>query len=158
MKIICIKKMNHPVCQISDIIAVFVTVVTATAAPLVLAAAPNSELLLLLLPLLGSLLMTGSAILLNPEIETRKIVVGRSIIALLFGVAGPHIIAMFLKSFDPTAITPVILVLVGAMVAFASYILSRPFFDQAYSRAESIAKSTADEIERRAGIPPKPKE
>lgn len=142
--------MNHPACHLADAI-VTATASIATIAPL-LAATPNSELLLLLLPLLGSVLMSGAAIMLNPEPETRKIVIGRSIIALLFGVTAPQLLGMFFERFDPVQIKPAVLVLLGAAFAFVAYIVSRSFFSQAYSRAAALAKIAADEIERRAGI------
>lgn len=143
----------NPVCHIPDILAVFATVITATVAPLIVAdAEPNSKLLLLLLPLLGSLIMTGAAILLNPEPETRRIVIGRSIIAVLFGVAAPQILAMFWGKFNPKVIEPVLLVIVGSIFAFVAYIGSRPFFNEAYKRSAMLARMAQDEAMRRVKL------
>lgn len=145
--------MNHPFCHIGDVLAVFATVLGATIVPMLLGSALNSDLLLLLLPLLGSLLMTGAAILLNPEPETRRIVMGRSIIAVLFGVACPQVLAMAYPKFDPETVKPMILVIVGSLGALATYVLSRPFFAQAYRRSGILAKLAANELARRANLP-----
>lgn len=145
--------MTHPFCHIGDVIAVFTAVIGATIMPMLFGTALNSDLILLLLPLLGSLLMTGAAILLNPEPETRRIVLGRSIIAVLFGIAGPQFLAMLWGKFNPETVKPIILVIVGAMFAFVTYILSRPFFNEAYRRSGVIAKLAADEMARRAKLP-----
>lgn len=144
--------MNHPACHIADIAVVFFTVLSAAISPVVLAASPNSEVMLLLLPMLGALLASGAGILLNPQPETRRIVIGRSIIALVFGVAGPQIIGEFWPKFDAATIKPVFLLIGGFLVAGLAFLLSRPLFAQAYSRADAIAKIAADEVERRAGI------
>lgn len=144
--------MNHPVCHIADVAVVFFTVLASAISPVILAASPNSEVMLLLLPMLGALLASGAGILLNPQPETRRIVIGRSIIALVFGVAGPQIIGELWPRFDATTIKPVFLVIGGFLVAWLAYLLSRPLFAQAYSRADTIAKAAADAVERRAGI------
>ncbi len=145
--------MTAPFCNIGDVLAVLSAVIGATIAPMLFGASLNSDLLLLLLPLLGSLLMTGAAILLNPEPETRRIVMGRSIIAVLFGIAGPNFFAMIYNKFNPETVKPIILVIVGSMFAFATYILSRPFFNEAYRRSGVLAKLAADEMARRAKLP-----
>jgi hypothetical protein len=106
-------------------------------------------MVLLLLPLIGSMFASGAAILLNPEPETRRIVIGRSIIALVIGIAGPQLLGMAWDKFDATTIKPVILLLIGFVFAAVAYILSRPFFAQAYARSSA----TAAELLRRANIP-----
>lgn len=144
--------MNHPACHVADISVVFFTVLSAAISPIIIAAAPNSEVMLLLLPLLGALLASGAGLLLNPEPETRRIVIGRMIIAVVFGVAGPQIIGEFWPKFDAATIKPVFLMIGGFLFAGLAYLLSRPIFAQGYARAKAIAKIAADAVERRAGI------
>jgi hypothetical protein len=144
--------MNHPACHLADVAVVFLTLISAAISPIIIAAAPNSEVMLLLLPMLGAMLASGAGLLLNPEPETRRIVIGRSIIALVFGVAGPQIIGELWPKFDATTIRPVFLVIGGFLTAGLAYLLSRPIFAQGYARAKAIAKIAADAVERRAGI------
>lgn len=144
--------MNCPLTHIETVLTVFATIIATAVAPLFLAASPNSDLLIFILPLLGALLMTGAAILLNPAPETRRIVIGRSIIAILFGVTTPQAIPLFYSKFDPLTTPPIILAFIGAISAFVPYMLSRPFFKQAYDKSAVVAKNLQDELVKRVSL------
>lgn len=144
--------MNCPTAHIETVLTVFATLIVTAMTPLVFAATPNSDLLIFILPLLGALLMAGAAILLNPAPETRRIVIGRSIIAILFGVTTPQAIPFFHSNFDPLKTPPIILAFIGAISAFVPYMLSRPFFNQAYAKSEAVAKNLQDELVKRVSL------
>lgn len=116
---------------------------------------PEGELRLLLLPLLGAVLSSGGVIMLNPKPETRRIVIGRSIFALLAGVLAPQIVALVHPSLASVAVKPAVLVLLGALFAVLGYVLSKPFCKHLYARAEGIAQRGVDELEERL-LPPRP--
>lgn len=107
-----------------------------------------SELRILLIPFMGAVVASGGAILLNPKVETRNIVIGRAMIALLVGSAGPAAIGAFFDSTNWLWKTPAILLLAGAAIAGIAYVLSRPFFNNLYSRSDAIAKREIRRIEQ----------
>lgn len=133
------------------------TIVTSAAA-LVIAAAnlllatesvthEVSELRILLIPFMGAVVASGGAILLNPKVETRNIVIGRAMIALLVGSAGPAAVGVFFESTNWLWRAPAILLLAGAAIAGIAYVLSRPFFNNLYTRSDAIAKREVRRLE-----------
>lgn len=147
--------------QIGHILdAVIVTATTlASAAALALidpagaAATPDDiELRLLLLPLIGALIVSGGLIMLNPQPETRRIVIGRAMFALFFGVCGPQALCAMFSSLTPFARKPMPLLMLGGMIAGLAYVISKPFCAELYRRAQGVAKAQADRLEKFAGI------
>jgi len=108
-----------------------------------------AELRLLLLPLIGSLVVSGGFIMMNPNQETRKITIGRSIFALFFGVLMPQIIGEFHPALQTLALKPVVLVLTGGLIAGVAYVLSKPFTRGMYERADRVAKKELDQLEQK---------
>lgn len=111
--------------------------------------AERLELQLLLLPLIGSLCVSGGLIMLNPQPETRRIVIGRGIIALFCGVIGPQLVGLAHPSLAAVGVKPIAALASGGLIAGLAYVMSKPLFGQFYHRAESIAKREADRIEAR---------
>lgn len=125
---------------------------TTASSELMLAEAQSSdvdELRMLLLPLIGSLIMSGGMIMLNPSPETRRRTIGRAIIALFLGASMPQVIAMFHPRLAGMVEHPVLLLVSGGLISALIFILARPFVEGFYRRSERIAESQLDEVERR---------
>ena len=141
-----------------DVIVVGISTLTAALSTAVLAQAPagsvaqSIELQLLLLPLIGSLIVSGGMIMLNPNPETRRVTIGRAVFAPFFGVMAPQVIGLFHPSLQTVVVKPAVLVLVGGVISGAVYVLSKPFTRELYARAEGHAKKAADALEDRAGL------
>ncbi len=108
-----------------------------------------AELYLLLLPFLGALVLSGGMIMLNPNPEARRIVIGRSIIALFFGVTLPQIVGMFHPSLAALSLKPIVLILIGGLSAALAYVMSKPFTSEMYQRADAIARREAAKLEKK---------
>lgn len=107
------------------------------------------ELQLFVLPLIGSLIVSGGLIMLNPTPETRRIVIGRGIIALFGGILAPQLLAMMHPSLAAIAVKPVLLCSVGGLASALAFVLSKPFVAQLYKRSEGIAEREAQKLEER---------
>lgn len=104
-----------------------------------------SELRLLLLPLMGALIVSGGMIMLNPEPETRRIVIGRAIFALFLGACAPSMAGMIHPVLEQ--LKPVMMLATGGAVAGLVYVISRPFTRKLYERAERMAERQIDALE-----------
>jgi hypothetical protein len=137
-----------------DTTVVTVVSLTVTGATLgVLSPEATETTLFLLVPLIGTILVSGIAFLLNPEIETRKITMGRTLFGFLVGVPGPWALISLLKYWSMNSLAdffalPPLLALTGAAAATVAYVLSRPLFANAYERAGIIAKREVTRLER----------
>ncbi len=138
-----------------DVIIVGVSAAATALSSVMLAQAPADtaaqaiELQLLLLPLIGSLLVSGGMIMLNPNPETRRVTIGRGIFALFFGVLVPQVIGLFHPSLHEVAVKPAVLILAGGCISGLVYVVSKPFTRELYARAEKHAKRAADELEKK---------
>jgi Na+/phosphate symporter len=141
--------------HILDTTVIAVVSISAAASTLILGTADTAqqiaELKLLLLPFLGALVMSGGIILLNPQIETRRIVIGRSIVALFCGSLAPQLIAIIHPNLVNISIKPVAQIAIGGLIAVIAYIMSKPFTNQLYSHADGIAKDQADKLQKKLG-------
>lgn len=141
-----------------DVLVVGITTLAATLSSAMLATVPAAseaqsiELQLLLLPLIGSLIISGGMIMLNPNPETRRVTIGRAVFALFFGVMVPQVIGLFHPGLHEVAVKPAVLVLAGGVISGLVYVLSKPFTRELYQRAEGHAKKAADALEERAGL------
>ena len=137
-----------------DVIVVGISTLTAALSSAVLAQAPadsaaqSLELQLLLLPLIGSLIISGGMIMLNPNPETRRVTIGRAVFALFFGVLTPQVIGLFHPGLHAVTLKPAVLVLAGGCISGLVYVLSKPFTRELYERAEGHAKKAADALEK----------
>lgn len=109
------------------------------------------ELRMLLLPLIGSLIVSGGMIMLNPSVETRKIIIGRAIIGLFFGTVGPQVVALFHDKLAGLTSHPVLLLTAGGLICGLFFVLSKPFVQGLYKRSQRIAEAELDKIEKRLG-------
>jgi Na+/phosphate symporter len=141
--------------NVLDACVVLGTTVAAAASSIVLSdpavQSPEqiAEMRLFLLPFIGSLITSGGLIMLNPNPEERRIVVGRCIFALFVGVLVPQVIGMIHPSLAALSVKPVFLVLGGGLAAALAYVLSKPFTRELYQRADGIAKRGADQLQDR---------
>lgn len=139
--------MNHQN-VILDSLVFAITTICAAATNALLAEAPATdlhELRLLLLPFIGALVASGGMIMFNPEPETRRIVIGRSIFALFAGACGPSIAGMIHPVMEQ--LRPVAMLVSGAGIAGLVFVLSRPFCRKLYERADRLAERQLDIIE-----------
>lgn len=141
-----------------DVIVIGGSTLVTTLSSVLLAQAPagsvaqSLELQLLLLPLIGSLIISGGMIMLNPKPETRRVTIGRAVFALFFGVMVPQVVGLLHPSLHEVAVRPAVLVLAGGCISGLVYVLSKPFTRELYERAEGHAKKTVDALEERAGL------
>ena len=146
--------MQHQLHHVLDTVILAVTTSATALGGLVLASAGTSdphnlELQLFVLPLIGSLIVSGGLIMLNPTTETRRIVIGRGIIALFGGILAPQLLAMMHPSLAAVAVKPVLLCSVGGIASALAFVLSKPFVAQLYKRSEGIAEREAQKLEER---------
>lgn len=143
--------MNSSIPHVLDTCVIAITTLATAASALILGSADEgaqlAELRLLLLPFIGALIMSGGIIMLNPQPETRRITIGRGIIALFCGVLGPQLIGLIHPSLATLSVKPIAHIAAGGVIAGMAYIISKPFTSQLYSRAEGIAKREADRLE-----------
>lgn len=149
--------MTHHIPYVLDAI-VLAALGTVSAASAVVLNAPadavtSAELQLFLLPFIGALVLGGGMIMLNPQPETRKIVCGRSAVAIFFGILAPQLIGAIHPNLAALSVKPVFLVLFGGLTAALSYALSWPFTRQLYAKADGIAQREADRLEAKFSPP-----
>ena len=129
------------------------TLATGTAVAQLVMADPTvaqaNEIRALLLPLIGSLIVGGGVIMLNPEPETKRIVIGRSLFALVFGVVGPQLLGLIHPAFEVANLRPGATILLGGIIAAIAYVLSRPACKRLYESSDRVVKEKADQIERK---------
>lgn len=145
--------MPHRAYMALDSVIVTITSVTASVSGLLLGdltpVTYREELVILLLPLVGAMIISGGMIVMNPAQETRKIVIGRSIFALFFGALGPTIVMLIYPPIASITVKPALLLFIGGIISGLVYVLSRPFARELYDRAERVAKAQADRLEDR---------
>lgn len=139
---------NHLTPALDACISMLAVLATATAAlsgPTA-NAEQYAEMQLLIMPLIGGIIVSSFCIMLNPNPETRRIVIGRAMAALFFGSLSPQLIGMIHPSLASLGIKPVFLLLVGGSVSGLVYILVKPFTKTLYEKADDVAKAKAEEI------------
>jgi gas vesicle protein len=127
-----------------------VTVLTSVATLALMESHPwgfDEELKLTLIPFIGSTVVVLSAFYLNPEVETRRIVCGRSLIALFVGSISPQVIAIIFPTTASFIAHPIISLGLGGVCGAIAYILSRPLFAGMYKRSKETASKILDKAE-----------
>lgn len=97
-----------------------------------------------LLPLLGSMVASCGAILLNPNPEDKRVVVGRSIFSMAMGTAIPKVASLIISKdtwpwLAGVYVDPAVIFMMGFFIATAVYILSRPFVQKFYDKSDGIS-------------------
>lgn len=144
--------MPHRLYHVLESVLGLVTLLATTASSELMiseaASGDVDELRLLLLPLIGSLIMSGGMIMLNPSPETRQVTIGRAIIALFLGASMPQVLALVHPRLAGMVDHPVLLLVSGGMISSLIFILSRPFVQGFYRRSKRIAEQRLDQLER----------
>lgn len=134
---------EHNVVGVATLITSVATLALADLAPWGF----DDELKLTLIPFIGSMIVVLAAFYLNPEIETRRIVCGRSLIALFVGSIGPQGIAIIFSTTATFIAHPIISLGFGGACGALAYILSRPLFAGMYKRSRETANKILDKAE-----------
>jgi len=137
--------MPHRLVHIQEALLAVILAVHAGSTHLLMAAASQSEAEALrwsLLPLMGALIASATAFLLNRDREVGRIVAGRTIFALVGGVSVPKFASLIHPSLADVITDPLILVLFGIMAALPCYFLAKPIIE----RLGKQAPSTADDL------------
>lgn len=140
---------------IDGVVTFMLAAVPAIAARLLLVTEPTAdieELKLLLVPLIGALISSGGMIMLNPSPETRRIVIGRAIFALLFGCATPQLLTLLHPAIAAFSRHPVVLLLGGGLAAMVFFAISKPFTNRLIIRSGAIADEAEKRLEEQIGI------
>jgi hypothetical protein len=146
-----------------DATAASVTIITVVGATVGVLSPEATEMsILLLLPLIGAILVTGGAIMLNPTLETRKITMGRAFFGFLVGVPGPWALTSMVNYWGMVEMEkflklPPILILTGSAICLGAFILSHPFCRRFYERSDEIARHKVTQLERLSGMQPRKK-
>lgn len=143
----------NPICHFTDSFVVLAAMAISATAP-VLAVTQNTELTLLMVPLVGAVLMSGVAILQATAIEAKRVIIGRSIFAVVIGVASPQVLALMTDKFNPATVHPIVLLLIGGMPALFVYFVSRSLVRQIEARSDALARMAMDAAGRKIGIEP----
>lgn len=145
--------MPHRLAIATEAVLGFITLLaTAASSELMITEAARSdveELRMLLLPLIGSLIMSGGMIMLNPSPETRQVTIGRAIIALFLGAAMPQVLALVHPKMAGVVNHPVLLLVAGGLISSLVFILAKPFVQGFYRRSQRIAEEQLEHLERR---------
>jgi hypothetical protein len=139
--------MNHLGHTLDTVILSTVTLAVSASA-VVMEPSDDIELRLVLLPLIGGVIVSGSLIMLNPQPETRRIVIGRALIALFLSVVLPQTLGYFFPVLAAMVRKPMPLLMAGGVISGLTYVISKPFTRELYNRAEGVAKKQADRLER----------
>lgn len=119
-------------------IAMLATIITTAISAYLLDVSTNSELAALLLPLIGSMLGSVGWFALNPEPETRKIIVGRCIFSLVGGTLSPAIIVYSYSGLTSFFSHAAPMLMAGAVMSGAFYLLSVPVTLRAYKNQKAL--------------------
>ncbi len=120
---------------------------------LTIAPAPDyEELRNLLIPLISGAFFCCGVMYLNPNVETKRIITGRFMIALPLGCTIPHLVTIWKPEWSGITSHAIVLLPAGGLSTAAIYILSYPFFRGAYQRSRATAELILNEVERTARI------
>lgn len=111
-----------------------------------------TELRILMVPLVSSLIATGGLYLFNIGREPRNVIMGRAVFALLFGSSFIPMLAIVFPAWEPILRRAIILLPGGATMSMVFFFLSYPFSRALNNRSRGLADNLLDEAERRTGI------
>lgn len=130
-------------------IALITTMTTIMTAVLAQIVPHGEELQNLLVPLVGAMISSGGMVLLYPEREARKVIIGISAFSLFFGCALPQVIPLVFEGTSKFFEHPVIQLLAGAIAALLVFVLIKPIVLNLVRRSNRLANSLLDAAENR---------
>ncbi len=128
---------------LAETLTTLLLVFQASVTAFMLSYVPPSRLELMewsLLPMLGATIAAGIGFCLNPQIEVRKIVMGRCLGALILGVVGPRFVATMQPWVLELLSDPFLKVGAGAIGGYLGYIIVCALTKKAFDRATPIAE------------------
>lgn len=134
-------------------VVVIAAVSASTAAAQLITPEATALRILILLPLIGALVIMGGAVMLNPDVETRKVTIGRGFFGLFFGAVGPYAMTALLQYWNLDGlgklwIHPGMLLFEGGSMAWFAFWLSRPFTKRFYEASDKMAAREVERLER----------
>lgn len=118
-------------------------------------ASPDPAYQWAIMPLVGAMLAAAAACLLNKRMESRKIIFGRVIFALMFGLGVPRVAGKLHPWVENISLDPYILAGFAFTSGMVGFIISVSLVERMYKVAPSVAddivQEGADRIKRRLG-------
>lgn len=111
--------------------------------------AQMTELKQLLIPFISSLLFVWSIMFLNPAVENRRVIWGRSLCAIVIGSIAPSGLALIHPSMTSLMGHSPILVATGGISAFLAYALSKPMAEKLFAKSDAMADHLIEDMEKR---------
>lgn len=134
---------HNPHSMLAEVVSITAMAAQTAVTYALLALAPPERYAILEWTLLTFLGSTGAALVcfcLNTRIELRRIIIGRCLIAMLFGVVGTRVIAMVHPAVMQVLDDPVMRIGAGASFGFLGWVFFAAIFKRAQEREESIAR------------------
>lgn len=149
--------MPHRICAFTEAVLAVISTVIVLASKLLLTAreavsvaddgdgpARMDALQWSLLPLIGGLLASGGAFLLNSEPERRKVVAGRAIFGCVASVAVPKLLSKVHPTVETMTVDPILVLFFGFVCGILGYVFSRAAVSRLFERAPKIAEEQVD--------------
>jgi hypothetical protein len=144
--------MNQPQCFINELVAGSIIALQTIVSYALLSLVPPDRYALMewtLLTFLGASGASAACFCLNTRIELRKIIIGRCIFALIFGVVLTRVAYMVHPIVEGLLDDPLILIGSGALFGFFGWHLSKALFQRAQEREEHFARMIVQSAENR---------
>lgn len=138
--------MNHIATEVA------VVVCTATAAATGAITTDDIDVKMLMIPFIGSLLVSAAGFLLNPKAEDPRVVFGRALIALFVGVVCTQAAAAIWPSIEALLAKPLALMAFGGVASGVGYVISRPLFEYFYKQAPALSEKIGSAAIKKAGL------
>ena len=104
----------------------------------------------LLLPMLGSMAAAIVAVLLNPDPEKHKVIIGRGVVGVAFGTSIPKLVSLVHPWFHSLYLEPSAIFLSGLLIGLVFYVMAKPFVEAMYKRSGRVSRETLDRLEKKA--------
>lgn len=107
------------------------------------------ELQVLLLPMIGSMLMSVVFIMLNPTHETLRVTIGRSILAMFLGIVVPQVVGLFVPVLESLVSKPFVLVLLGGVVSGIGFACAKPLAEYLFRHSGGFIRDGGEKLRKK---------